>query len=160
MEGHISGQQTSLNFKNLIAEETGSGSTAAEEVLSPARHQGTHTALLRGHWADGAAHGATSTPESTAGHRHRDTQQKSFCPQGYWMAVPSLTTLRPLLLPSLEVHPRSLLGSSIKSPHFKEALQPSPQLQCLAVPQSCTNPSQNLATPAKGNRDLVTFYLT
>lgn len=49
MEGHISGQQTSLNFKNLIAEETGSGSTAAEEVLSPARHQGTRTALLRGH---------------------------------------------------------------------------------------------------------------
>lgn len=29
--------------------------TAAEEVLSPARHQVTHTALLGGHQADGAA---------------------------------------------------------------------------------------------------------
>jgi len=27
-----------LNFRNLIGEERGSGSTAAEEVLSPARH--------------------------------------------------------------------------------------------------------------------------
>lgn len=74
------------------------------------------------------------------GHSHRDTQQKSSCSQGHWVAVPSLTAL----------HSPSPLGSSIKSPCFKEALPPSPQLKSLAIPLSCTKSSQHLATPAKG----------
>lgn len=76
----------------------------------------------------------------------------AFCPQPYWMAVPALTPLRAL-------HSPSLLGSSIKSPRFKEALPLSLPLKSLAIPLSYTDSSQHLATPAKGNKVLVMLYL-
>lgn len=146
-----------MNFQNLVGEERGSGSAALKrssaltDTRAPAQPCSDDTELME---LLMAPHQPQSLLQDAGTRTHRS-------PSAHRLLGGCLFTHTPqaLALLSLGMHLPSLLGSSVKSPCFKEALQPSPQPQCLAIPQSCTNPSRYLATPAKGNKDFVRLYL-